>query len=746
MKVLHLIGGGDVGGAKVHVLSLVKELSKHIDVKIVSFRPGSFADDARKMGISIEVVKKGSILKDIKSVINILKFEKFNIIHSHGAKANMISLIAGYILGLPNISTVHSDYKLDYMHSFAKRISFGAINSVALRAIKYYIGVSRNFKEMLINRNFNPENIFTLYNGMDFEKPLAEYSRQSFSSSYNLNLDKNDIVVGIAARLYPVKGLDTLIKAAEIVVKHNPSVKFLIGGDGEDKEHLQKMTESHGISSNVYFLGWLEDPYELMSNVDISVLTSISESFPYSILEGARFKKATVSSRVGGIPDLIENGKNGYLFEPGDYKKLANQLLDLAGNPDKRKSMGEKIHVKASTQFSLKSMCSNQLEIYEMILHRQKIKLQSGYNYDAIISGYYGFNNIGDEAMLSSIIGSLKLFKKDIRIVVLSREPLQTRKSLGVNSISRINLFQIFFIMRKSKMFIYGGGNLIQDNTSSRSLMYYLATIWLAKKMHLKVMFYGHGFGPLNKKININLTRGIINEIDVISLREKLSVGELKRLNISKPRIEVTADPAFSINAEKNINIAQIFKRESIPLDKSFVGFSVRNNRNKSNNNSFIKAIANTADYISEKYNVSSLFIPMQSPVDIPVIEKVAAIMKNKAYVIGNKYSPDEIMSIIGETELFIGMRLHALIFAVCQHTPVIGIEYDPKIRGFLEYTDQVSAGNVNNLSFENLKGIVDDIWNNRAKIRKQLEEKVPELREKALENAKIAVDLISQK
>lgn len=295
-------------------------------------------------------------------------------------------------------------------------------------------------------------------------------------------------------------------------------------------------------------------------------------------------------------------------------------------------------------------------------------------------------------------------------------------------------------------MFIYGGGNLIQDNTSSRSLMYYLATIWLAKKMHLKVMFYGHGFGPLNKKLNISLTRGIINEIDVISLREKLSVGELKRLNISKPHIEVTSDPAFSINSEKNINIGQIFKRESIPVDKPFVGFSVRNNRNKSNNNSFIKAIANTADYISEKYDVSSLFIPMQSPVDIPVIEKVAAIMKNNAYVIRNKYSPDEIMSIIGETQLFIGMRLHALIFAVCQHIPVIGIEYDPKIQGFLEYTDQVSAGSVNNLSFENLKNIVDNMWNNRAKIIKQLEEKVPELREKALENAKIAVDLISQK
>ena len=127
MKVLHLIGGGDIGGAKTHVLHLVKELGKYIDVKIVSFRPGVFADDAKAMGINIEVVKRGNIFRDILRVIEIVKEEGYQIIHAHGAKANMIAIVVKCLTKIPTVTTVHSDYRLDYMHSLVKSLSFGLI-------------------------------------------------------------------------------------------------------------------------------------------------------------------------------------------------------------------------------------------------------------------------------------------------------------------------------------------------------------------------------------------------------------------------------------------------------------------------------------------------------------------------------------------------------------------------------------------------------------------------------------------
>lgn len=746
MKVIHLIGGGDVGGAKVHVLSLVKELGKHIDVKIISLRPGKFADDARDMGIDVEVVKSANIINDIKKVIDIVKRGEYQVIHSHGAKANMISLITRKFLKLPTVTTVHSDYRLDYMHSLPKQLTFGTINSIALRHINYYIGVSENFRKMLVERGFNPENIFTVYNGMDFNKPLKSYSRKEFSDKYNLGLKDDDIIVGIAARLYPVKGIDTLIDAAKTVLEKNPSIKFIIGGDGEDRKYLERKAASLGLSKNVFFVGWLDDPYELMSIVDISVLTSISESFPYSILEGARFKKATVSSNVGGIPDLIENGKNGYLFKPGDSNKLAEHLLELAADSNKRRIMGEKIYEKACSQFSLEKMCQTQLNIYRDILQRYTLRRQSTAGYDVIISGYYGFKNIGDDAMLMAIINNLRMYKPDIKMMVLSKEPSEVKSTHGVESISRLNVVRIFKAMKRAKLFIYGGGNLIQDNTSSRSLVYYLSTVWLAKKMGLKIMFYANGIGPLENPTNIKMAQRVINEVDVITIREKLSLDELKRLNISRPLIELAADPALAIEIKDVEEVDKLLFNEGVSGSGPFVGFSVRKlpGRPKHKTDEYEKAIASTADYLQKRYGIKPVFIPMQYN-DLSIIKNVINRMETKGYVIKNRYSVAQTIGIISRMEMVVGMRLHALIFAASLGIPIVGMVYDPKIEGFLQYVNQASAGNVRELDFEKLKTVTEKVWNNRHEIRKHLKSEIKQLKERALKSAKIAVDLITK-
>lgn len=368
MKVLHLIGGGDVGGAKSHVLSLVKELGKYIDVTLVSLRPGPFAEEARSMGIHVEVVKTGNIFEDIRKVASIARSGGYELIHSHGAKANMLSAIAKRFVSISTVTTIHSDYKLDYMQSLPKRLSFGIINTIALRFIDYYVAVSNNYKKMLVKRGFKPERIFTVYNGIDFSQETLPYSRTEFAKKYHLTLEEGDILVGFLGRFDPVKGLDTFIRAAKIVVSRNPSVKFILGGDGRQRKALEDLVASLGITSNVLFPGWIHNGYEFMSCLDINVLTSISESFPYVILEGVLYKKATVSSNVGGVSDLIESGKTGYLFEPGDHKKLAEYLTELVNNDTLRREMGEKIYQKASAEFSLDTMCRTQLDIYKRIV------------------------------------------------------------------------------------------------------------------------------------------------------------------------------------------------------------------------------------------------------------------------------------------------------------------------------------------------------------------------------------------
>lgn len=367
MKVLHLIGGGDIGGAKIHVLSLVKALSEFIDVKIVSYRPGVFADEGLGMGIDIEIVRTGNILGDIRRTIDIARQGGYEIIHSHGAKANMVSALIAKSLELPTVTTVHSDYKLDYLHNFFKQLSFGLINAVALRFIKYRIAVSNNFRKMLINRGFNPDHIFTVYNGIDFAKETASVDKRTFLQKYGVPVD-NSILVGILARLHPVKGVGTFIKAAAKILKKHNNVRFLIAGDGSEKSKLEKKASALGTAGRIHFLGFVNEPDDFMNVIDINVLTSLSESFPYVILEGARARKPTISTDVGGISDLIVHGENGFLFDAGNSDRLAGYIEQLIADGALRKNFGTKIYEAAKKSFSLENMCRTQLDIYNGIL------------------------------------------------------------------------------------------------------------------------------------------------------------------------------------------------------------------------------------------------------------------------------------------------------------------------------------------------------------------------------------------
>jgi L-malate glycosyltransferase len=362
--------------------------------------------------------------------------------------------------------------------------------------------------------------------------------------------------------------------------------------------------------------------------------------------------------------------------------------------------------------------------------------------YDVMISGYYGFNNSGDDAILLAIIDNLRSIKKDIRIVVLSKNPKDTAKNYAVDSIDRFNLLEVIKTMKRTKLFLNGGGNLIQDVTSTRSLMYYLSTIYLAKLIGLKVMLYANGIGPVSKSSNRYFTSRIINRVDVITLREEASSLELAALGIKNPEIIVTADPALGLEPACVEEIQSIFDQEEISDDRPLIGFSIRK---WAGYDSYSKTIAQAADYMEEKYNVKSIFIPMHFPSDLSVAEDIASKMKHAPFILRNSYGIDKTLGIMKKLDMVLGMRLHALTYSVSLSVPLIGLIYDPKVQGFLEYVKQPSAGNVADLDLESLKKLIDDVWLNKAAIALQLKEGNHILKQKAYENAEIAIALLEK-
>ena len=165
-----------------------------------------------------------------------------------------------------------------------------------------------------------------------------------------------------------VKDHETFIKAAYKVLQERKDIIFLIAGVGNDEKNLKTLVEEMGIGDYVHFLGFVKDQYSFFNAIDINTLTSISESFPYVILEGARLKKTVISTEVGGINHLIEDGFNGWLIPVRDSDALAQKIIFFMENKDKIKTMGENLFKKVKLDFSSKRMAEEHHKIYKQIL------------------------------------------------------------------------------------------------------------------------------------------------------------------------------------------------------------------------------------------------------------------------------------------------------------------------------------------------------------------------------------------
>lgn len=371
IKVLHLISGGDTGGAKTHIFSLMKGIENLVDARIICFIKDSFYDEAKDMGFDIKVFpqKSRSDMSVVKKLREEIEREKYDIVHAHGARANFIAMFLKKHINLPFITTIHSDYKLDFKDSFYKNLVFTTLNKFALKSFDYYITVSDNFKSMLVERNFDKEKIYVLYNGIENDKKFAYIPKETFLDRYKIYYN-GEFIVGIAARLDKVKDHECFIRAAKEVLKENTDILFLIAGDGEERENLLK--ECKGFEKNIYFLGFVKDNYSFFNAIDLNVLTSISESFPYVILEAALMDVPSICTNVGGISKLIIDDESGYLINVHDYKKLSRKILDIYNDKDKLKELGMNIHKLVEEKFSYKAMGKTQFEIYKKVLEDYK--------------------------------------------------------------------------------------------------------------------------------------------------------------------------------------------------------------------------------------------------------------------------------------------------------------------------------------------------------------------------------------
>lgn len=354
-----------------------------------------------------------------------------------------------------------------------------------------------------------------------------------------------------------------------------------------------------------------------------------------------------------------------------------------------------------------------------------------------LIAGYHGFGNCGDEAILKAMTTNIRGLAEDVDITALSHKPEFTKTEYNIKSVQRFNVVQVLSAIKHSDIILSGGGTLLQNGTSTRSLLYYLSIIKLAKLFRKRVMLYANGIGPVTGKFNQRLVRSVINTVDVITLREKLSEADLRNIGVSNPNVTVTADAAFKLKSIEDDEAEKLLLAEGFEdRGKKRIGVSVRAWSKAKYGDDYVAKIAKACDSIADT-GKEIIFIPMQFPSDIAISKRVASMMKNKSYILMKKYTPAEILGIVGRVDAMVSMRLHTLIFAAVKNIPMVGIVYDPKIEYYLKELDMPEGGDVRKekLDSDKIAELTLDIFENMDRYREVLRSKADIMTSKADEN-----------
>lgn len=330
-----------------------------------------------------------------------------------------------------------------------------------------------------------------------------------------------------------------------------------------------------------------------------------------------------------------------------------------------------------------------------------------------VISGYYGFNNIGDEAVLSSIITALRKQMPNVQITVLSNAPSQTKAFYGVEAINRWKIKEISQAIKKSDLVISGGGSLLQDVTSSKVIPYYLGIVKIAQFYKKPVVFYSQGVGPIAKGISKYLVKHICNKVNHIFVRDEGSKKLLETIGVRKAPITVTIDPVLGIEVKEEV----LEKIKPLMVADKKVGLYIRPWKN---DKKMIEQLTEISHYIAAK-GYTLYLVPMYYKEDLNLSKELASHLSEHVHVIDQEMTIDEVVAYTKTFDFIIGVRLHSLIMAHAVGVPMIGLSYDPKVEGFIKEVEAPYCLDIDALNITRLKENIDTIIENLEKEKERI-------------------------
>lgn len=380
IRIVRVITRLNIGGPALHVMSLNRGLEGRGFQSLLvtgSENPeeGSLLDHALKQRIEIafvpQMVGRASVgprdLKALSKLFRLLQRERPHIVHTHTAKAGFLGRLAARLARVPVV--VHT------FHGHVLRGYYGPVRTHLLRRMERFlarftdriVAVSEQVRRELVELGVAPGNkIEVISLGLELE-PFLTAEREAGKFRAELELDHRDRLVGIVGRLFPIKNHRLFLDTAARVAAADNHVRFAIVGDGILRGELEDRTRELGIADRVVFTGWRQDLPRIYADLDLLVVSSDNEGTPVSAIEAMASARPVVGTRVGGVPDLVQDGVTGYLVPPGDPGALAAAILRVLEARDRAIAMGQAGRQVAREKYSVERLISDTESLYNRL-------------------------------------------------------------------------------------------------------------------------------------------------------------------------------------------------------------------------------------------------------------------------------------------------------------------------------------------------------------------------------------------
>lgn len=361
----------ELGGAQKQLLSLINRLDKNkFNLFLFTAKEGLLLEDADNFN-GLIIKKSGYLerpinpLKDILALWELHKFIKQNnidIVHTHSSKAGILGRLAARWAKVKIIlHTVHGWSFNDYQSAFSRNLYIW-LEKITAKFTDKLIVVSNYDKQTGLNNRIGHEDKYILIRyGIDDN----EFNVQDNTIRKELGFDEKDLLVGTVSCLKPQKSPQDFIKLCLLTNKTVPGIKFLLVGDGILRKKIEKLIQKLCLSRNLILAGWRKDIPRILASIDIFVLTSRWEGLPISAIEAISASKPVIVTNTGGIAEVIEDGKTGFLIEPGDVKSMAGTLSRLLNDQELRRRLSIDAKLSLGQNFSLEQMVKNTQAVYE---------------------------------------------------------------------------------------------------------------------------------------------------------------------------------------------------------------------------------------------------------------------------------------------------------------------------------------------------------------------------------------------